>query len=652
MRLPRFIRETLTKSVGRPKPVILTRIWLRISVFHRPHRKSGGFVHAFLSGFAFLLAAIVVSSGITGCGSSNAIVEPSGGNTYAGSTFAGKALAGTQPLTGASVQLYAAGTSGNGSSATALLSSPLTTSANGAFTVPAGYACPLATSQLYLVVRKSPSIALLTVLGACSQIAASSQIVVNEATTVAATYALSQFLSAGGNLGASPTNSVGFANAVATALALADIRAGTSPGPTFAANATSPAPRINSIANLLNTCVVAVSGGSPCTALFSATTPAGSAAAPTNTLDALLDLVRHPGANVANLYTLSLASSAFAPALAATPSDWTLFINYTGGGMNGPTGLGIDASGNVWVASYFNVASLFSPLGKPLQSQGVTGFGLSASYGLAIDANNNAWIPNEPSLTAAGNSVTVLNSSGQSVAGTGGFTNGGIDFPISVAIDTDSSAWVVDYGDSHLTHLSSSGQALSGTSGYTSPLLAFPVAVAVDGSHNAWVANQSGGSVTKIAPDGSQFTNYACCDGPSSLAFDQLGNVWVANYYGNSVSEVSSSGAIVSNGSYTGGGIDQPQGIAIDGAGNVWTTNYRGSSISEFAGASGATPPGTALSPSSGFGADAALLEGFAVAIDASGNVWISNFGSNILTQFVGLASPIRTPSIGLPAAP
>jgi len=118
---------------------------------------------------------------------------------------------------------------------------------------------------------------------------------------------------------------------------------------------------------------------------------------------------------------------------------------------------------------------------------------------------------------------------------------------------------VVDYGNSHLTHLSGAGQPLSGATGYTSGLFAFPVAAAVGGSHNVWVVNQSGASVTKVSPDGLQFTNFSCCDGPSSLTFDKLGNVWVTNYYGNSISEISSAGTVVSNG-YIGGGAEPSSG--------------------------------------------------------------------------------------------
>ncbi len=626
---------------------------------------------------ASIFAVSMLACGLTGCGNSKVATEtqtpPSicgsssvtetqnpPANNYPGVSFGGRAMAGKQPLIGATVQLYAAGTSGNGSAGTALLSAALTTDTNGAFTVPASYSCPSAASQIYVVAQggkpgaaatsANSAATLLTALGPCNRVVASSQFVVNEVTTVAAAYALSQFLSAGANLGSSATNATGLGNAVATASALANTSQGTSPGPGFAANGTSPASRIDSVANLLNACVASTANGNACTGLFSAARPAGGQE-PTNTLDAALNISRNPAASVATLYTLSTASSAFMPVLAAAPADWTLFVNYTGGGMASPSGLGIDGSGNVWVASYFNSASLFSPLGNPLLPQGITGFGLSASYGLAVDANNDAWIPNEPNPGFAGNSVSVFNTAGQSVAGSGGFTAGGLDYPIAVAIDTDASAWVVDYGNSHLTHLSGSGQALSGASGYTSPLLAFPVAAAIDASHNVWVANQSGPTVTKVASDGSQFTSYTCCDAPSSLAIDPLGNVWVGNYYGNSVSEISSSGVVLANGTFTSGGIDHPQGIAIDGSCNVWVANYRSPSITELAGA-GSASPGAALSPSGGLGPDANLLEAYAIAVDASGNLWISNFGSNILTQFVGLASPVRTPLIGPPVAP
>ena len=174
--------------------------------------------------------------------------------------------------------------------------------------------------------------------------------------------------------------------------------------------------------------------------------------------------------------------------------------------------------------------------------------------------------------------------------------------------------WFADYGDSKVTLLDNSGSPVSGASGWGGSSLAFPVALAVDSSHNAWVANQAGDlPITRISADGSQISNFNCnCDGASGIATDQNSNVWVANYYGNSISEVNSCGTLVLDAA-TGGGIEHPQGIAVDGAGTVWVANFLGNSASEVDGSSSAAP-GTFVSPSTGFGADAAMLQPYGLA--------------------------------------
>jgi hypothetical protein len=604
-----------------------------------------------------VLGAGAVASSLTGCSASLA-GSHGGASGYEGQGFTGKALVGQLPLIGASVQLYSTGASGNGSSGNALLSNALITDGTGSFSVSAGYECPSADSQIYLVARggkpgsaasaDNDAIALFTALGACNELASATPVVINEVTTAAAVYALGQFLSAGGNLGASSTNSVGLKNAVATAQALANISTGSSPGPTFAANGSSPAPKIDTLANLLNSCTSSTAGGSACSGLFSATTTPNET--PENTLDAALNLVRNPAENVAAVYALASSSSAFAPALAKQPSDWTLFINYTGGGMNSPTSLGVDSAGNVWVANYYGVASVFSQLGTPLFAQGITGSGLNVSFGLAVDANNDAWITNYPTTSAPGNTVSVLNISGQSVAGSSGFSTGANTYPNGVAIDTDGSAWVADWGDSDLTHLSSSGQELSG-SPYSSSQLFEPVAAAIDKSHNVWVSNQGSTTVTRVTQDGSQFTSYDCCNGPGGLAIDQSGNIWVPNFDDDSISELSGMGTVLSHGGFTSASLVDPDYLVIDGAGTVWISNYRGPSLTELAGST-ASVSGTVLSPAGGLGSDAGLLEAYSLAIDASGNLWVSNKGNNTLTEFIGLAAPVRTPQIGPSVAP
>jgi hypothetical protein len=206
---------------------------------------------------------------------------------------------------------------------------------------------------------------------------------------------------------------------------------------------------------------------------------------------------------------------------------------------------------------------------------------------------------------------------------------------------------VIDYLNQHLTQLSSTGQPLSGATGYSSPELIFPVSLAIDANHNAWLGNSYGGAVVKVSPDGSQFTSYSCCFWAGGIAIDQRGYVWVANYRGDSISQLAGDGTVISSGySDNLASISHPQGIAIDGSGHVWVTNILGLSITELAG-SAASSPGQILSPTAGWARDAGFNHGWAVAIDASGNLWVVNYTTNILTEIVGLATPVKTPQLG-----
>ena len=573
----------------------------------------------------------------------------------AGVAFTGKVMAATQPVIGATVQLYAAGNAGNGSAPAALLTNLPTTASDGSFAVPSGYLCPSVQTPVYLLSKggqpasaSSPNSALrlMTALGPCGSLNSGSSFVINEVTTAASVWALASFLSSGGNVGASCTNTTGLDNAFITASRLANPATGTSPGAGLPSTLTAPTSKLNTLANALESCT-ASAGGSACAPLFNA---AAGSSVPADTLDAALNIARAPASNVAAIYTLATGSAIFSPALTAAPPDWMLHNTISGGGMSSPASVGVDASGNVWASSYFNVVSEFSPAGAIFPS-GITGSGINESYGMALDVQGNVWIANEQTTPQSGNGdVTELNPSGQAV--TTGITSGGIYFPIGVAADTNGNMGFADYGDSKVTLLSSSGSAISSSAGWGGTALAFPVALAFDSDHNLWVANQGGLlPVTEISADGTKVTNFNCdCNGASGVATDQSGNVWIANYYGNSVSEVDTCGSLKLDAA-TGGGLLRPQGIAVDGAGAVWVANYQGNSLSELGGSSSAAP-GTFLSPATGFGLDASLLAPYGLAIDASGNLWVTNSGSNTLTQFIGVAAPVKTPLAGPPQTP
>lgn len=624
------------------------------------------------------LPAFAILAALTGCGGGSISTTGGGGGgggggctptsssstpascptlvPQAGVSFTGKVLAALQPVSGAAVELYAAGNSGNGSAPTTLLAAAVPSGADGTFTIPGGYTCPSAQTPIYLLSKggaggsgpANSSLWLMTGLGPCGSIAAGSSFVVNEVTTAASVWSLASFMTSGGKVGASCSNTAGLNNAFLTANNLVNVSTGASPGAAVPTTLTAPTNKLNTLANALASCTSS-SGGSACSGLFTAATVGSTA--PGNTIDAALNLARAPGSNVAAVYSLASTNAVYSPALSAAPPDLMLHSTVKGGGMDSPATVGVAASGNVWVSSYFAAVSEFSPAGATEFPSGITGSGINQSYGMALDATGDVWIANEQTNPNSGSGdVAELNSAGSALETN--LTVGGLNFPIAAAADSNGNIWFADYGDSKVTVLNSSGAAVSTSPGWGGSSLAFPVALAVDSSHNAWVANQAGLlPITKISADGSLATNYNCnCDGASGIAIDQGGNVWVANYYGNSVSEVNSCGTPELS-AVTGGGVDHPQGIVVDGGGTVWVTNFLGNSLSEISGAS-SSAPGTFLSPSNGFGTDASILQPYGLAIDASGNIWVSNFGNSTLTQFIGVATPVRTPMVGPPQQP
>src|ERR1700679_2472118 len=95
------------------------------------------------------LCVLVLSSAcltLLGCGAG----APSS-SSLSGGQLRGSVHGGQQPITGAAIQLYAAGTAGYGSSGKPLLTTSVTTDATGSFSITGDYTCPSSTSQLYIV---------------------------------------------------------------------------------------------------------------------------------------------------------------------------------------------------------------------------------------------------------------------------------------------------------------------------------------------------------------------------------------------------------------------------------------------------------------------------------------------------------------------
>lgn len=280
----------------------------------------------------FRLLSFSAAAGLflAGC-STNSPVDTS----RAAKGASGSIHGGQQPVSGASVQLYAVGTSGDGSAATPLLARSVLSDTNGYFYVAATYTCPSASTPVYITATggspapgiSNTQIALMASLGPCGSLAAYTFVNINEITTVAAVYALAPFMSSISAIGSGPSDATALASAFTYAGYFANTSTGETPGANLPANYSVPVAQINTIADLLAACINSTGGvsgdTSVCGTIFALTLPPGGATS-TNTIAALLNLAKNPTLNTAALYNLIPPVSPFQPTQPIVPPDLSL----------------------------------------------------------------------------------------------------------------------------------------------------------------------------------------------------------------------------------------------------------------------------------------------------------------------------------------
>jgi trimeric autotransporter adhesin len=271
-----------------------------------------------------------------GCTSSTRTATPVANTTQGG------VHGGQQPVSGATIQLYAAGTTGDGSAAAALLSNTVTTDASGGFRITAGsFTCPSPTALVYIVATggnpglapgsSNPTLALMAALGPCGSLG-SYPVSINELTTVAAVVALTPFMSSNTGIGSGSSDAQALADAFTLASQYVDISTGTAPGTNLPAGTSVPVAELNTLANILAACINSAGGvagdGSTCGTLFSLTTPstAPGTPAPSDTITAALRIAQNPTLNTAALFNLVYPTSPFQPQLTIPPVDFTVHL--------------------------------------------------------------------------------------------------------------------------------------------------------------------------------------------------------------------------------------------------------------------------------------------------------------------------------------
>jgi len=520
------------------------------------------------------ILATTIGCGMTGSNSATSkIADPI--SPAGGGTMQGRVHGGNQPVTGSTIQIYSAGTTGYGTGASSLIPTGsyypgglpcVTTSGNpngcvtkvvtdstGSFTVTGDYTCVPGT-QGYIVASggnpglggtvNNANLAMMAVLGTCpaggSYVTTVPVVDINEVTTVAAVWALQQFMAAPTGTASAPsigapsttysnglssptsfaTAQIGMKNAFTTAAVLADVSLGVSPN-THYPYATPEFAKMNSAANVLAYCInsdpTATTNCS--TLLVNGTTgvvPAGSPNA-TDTIQAAWYMAQFPINNVTTAFGLGSPTPAFT-GLTTAPKDWTIAVNY---------------------------APTFSPAGTAIPA-------LDATYGLAIDAYGNVWTDSSGGTTTTGATeigvdgslimAPVTTYTASSTAGSAPLftttvppTARTFSAPKHIAIDLANNAWVTN------------GDTAAGTIGATATSTS---SVAVfNGSTAAGTGGTGGGSVK-----GGFFVGLT----PYDIAIDPSNNVLV--YNGGTLSSADLAGASLSR-------------MANDGTGFVYSTS-------------------------------------------------------------------------------
>jgi hypothetical protein len=474
------------------------------------------------------LALFACAVGLSGCTADFSNVASSGPAPVSGlgGAIHGSVHGGQQPVTGATIQLYGVGTTGYGSAATPLLTQVVTTDQNGGFNITGDYTCPTS-NMVYLTAAggnpglgtggSNPAIALVAAIGNCSTFktnAATTFIQLNEATTVAAIWALQQFSSTTGtalsansttasdNIGASAGNLQGLINAMGTANVLASVSTGGAPGNNTSSNTYNVESwQVNTIANILAACVntagPTTSPATPnaCNTLFTNTNGA------MDTFQAGLYMALHPANAVSTLNALSSTAAPFQPSDTSV-NDFTIGLSYKTGTYDSRW-IAIDQFGNAWISTNAASALEMDPTGNILTTATSYTLGtatsttpIGASYEVALDTANNAWFTDNTKTAI----FEELGSGSAGVAGAGpgiALTTSGISTgtPEGIAVDGNSNVWAT-IPSAALAEVPS-GSTSSSTVKAGAVATSAPYGIAVDLSNHSSFGNStlsSGGS--------------------------------------------------------------------------------------------------------------------------------------------------------------
>ncbi len=324
----------------------------------------------------------------------------------------------------------------------------------------------------------------------------------------------------------------------------------------------------------------------------------------------------------------------------------------TTGELNRPQDIAIDTSGNIYIADTGNSAIriIYSAGSKAVTSTGTSLAGMLNTF--------------------AGNYAIGY-------TGDGGISyQAALDSPSSVAVDPSGNVYLTEPYDGTIRQVNTKGiintivgldvQGFTGDGGIASKaLLNTPMGVATDASGNLYIADTLNNRIRKVVGFSGNISTYAgngilsySGDGgpatkaqlntPQSVAVDSAGNFYIADTGNNVVRKVTQAGVISNfagtgtagyggdNNAATGAQLNGPQGVAVDSAGNVYIADTGNSRVRKVSGGVISTIAGSGTvgyAGDNGAGPSAMLNSPTSVAVDGSGNVYIADFGNNVIRK-------------------
>jgi hypothetical protein len=343
-------------------------------------------------------------------------------------------------------------------------------------------------------------------------------------------------------------------------------------------------------------------------------------------------------------------------------------VNPLGSGFNQPSGVAVDASGNVFVADSNNSAvkeivanTGGAGIGKVNSNSTVNplGSGFSSPTDVVVDASGNLFVSDYSNNTVTEitfgavnfGSVNVGVATPPTATLTFYFDTGGT---IAAPAVLTQGAAGKDFTDAGTGTCTTNGTSHAYAAGDTCTVVAkfTPMrpgqrmgAVRLTGSGGAVIATEDvyGTGTGPMVTFPSNTTTSTLGGGfsiPYSVALDGNGDVFVADTRNNAVKEIPAGCASSSCVSTLGGGFGEPGGVAVDGAGNVYVADYDHSSVKEI-------PAGCASSScvstlGGGFSSP------YGVAVDGAGNVYVADFGNSLVKEMpAGCASSSCVTTLG-----